>query len=117
MNLDKLNIAEKVSNVKFSLSDVHSYITFLGIGVIIGFISRRYFRFLTSGLLVAILLIKALEYQHVLKIDWDLINSTLGFRADLSLESWALEIYAWAKSNIYLTAAGFIGFFIGYRAE
>lgn len=115
--MNKYPMPFSMTDLKLSLSEFQNYITVLGIGVIIGFISNRYMKFTILTFLVALLIIKALEYQFFLKIDWQNISQSLGIDTSATLEEWFSAVYSLVSHNIYLTAAGLVGFLIGYRAS
>lgn len=114
--LPKFALSKNLADLKLSISTFHSYLTFLGIGVIVGFISKRYFKFLFACALISLLIIKGLEYQFILKIDWKSITESVGLDTNLTIEEWISSIYALLIKNIYLSVTAAVGFLIGYRA-
>lgn len=115
-DINKKFILDKLSQAKFSVDGFHSYVTLLGVGVIIGFVCGRYFKLLLVSALLAVLVIKGMEKQSLLKINWIALTSMFGFSPNLTLEQAAQEVYILLTNNIYFTLTGFIGFIIGYRA-
>lgn len=114
--IEKEQIVAHATNLKSSLSEVHSYITLFGFGVITGFICRRFFKIAILSFLISLALIKVLEFQDILKIDWQVVSSFLGIDTNLSIEQSIKDIYVVASENVYLTGAVAVGFLIGYRA-
>lgn len=115
-NFDKNLLLNKINNLRFSVDTFHSYVTILGAGVIAGFICRRYLKLLIVSGLLAVLVIKSLEKQSLLKIHWSAITELIGIDHSLTVEQVLQEIYEIAAKNIYLSLAGVFGFLIGYRA-
>ena len=114
--IKKEEIVAQAASLRFSLSEINSYVAIFGAGVIIGFISRRFFSLVLLSLLISLIIVKGLELQNVLKIDWTMITSYLGFDTNVSLGEVFKDIYDLAAQNVYLTITAVTGFLIGYRA-
>lgn len=114
--LSKEEVMKKILSLKFSLENLHIYLSVLGLGVISGFILRRYFRLLLVSFLISFFILKGLEFQKLVKIEWKFMWDTFGLDPNTSFEELAKEVYKFVTTNIYLSLAGCLGFFIGYRA-
>jgi uncharacterized membrane protein (Fun14 family) len=97
-----------------SAEAVHAALYFvLAFGV--GFTLKKYFRYLVSGLFLAIILIKLLEYNGILSINWSQLRALTGVGSAADLNTVANAFIAWVKNNIFLFGASVIGILLGYR--
>ena len=80
-----------------------------------GFILKKYFRQLLTGLVIAIIIIKVLEYNGALTVNWGVIRSATGIGSAADLNAVSNIFIAWVKNNIFLFGAGIIGLLLGYR--
>jgi uncharacterized membrane protein (Fun14 family) len=112
--MNKLN--EFLDQTQLPLHSIQFYTSLLGIGVAVGFLSKKYLRFMITAALVSLLVIKGLECQGMLDVDWLKITTTLGIQSKVSLEQWASELYQIGTDNAYCSITLAIGFLIGYQA-
>ncbi len=85
------------------------------LGFTIGFLFRKYLKVVLTCILLSLILVKVLEYNGVLEIDWDAVKTLFGFSP---AAEWGaiLDFYlAWIKARIVLVISGLVGFFIGYK--
>lgn len=80
-----------------------------------GFLLKKYFRYLVSGLIIAVIAIKVLEYNKVLSIDWAAVKALTGVGSTADLNVVANNFVAWIKNNIFLFGATVIGLLLGYK--
>jgi len=113
--MEKEQLVSQAVNLKLSLNEAHSYIAVFGVGVVAGFVSRRFLKLAILSVLVSLIIIKGLEFQNILKIDWQTVTSFFGIDANISMEQLVKDLYIMASENLYLTGALIIGFLIGYR--
>ena len=114
--IKKEDIIARAASLRFSLGEMHSYMSVFTAGVVVGFIGKRFFSLVVLSVLVALFMVKGLESQNVLKIDWAAITSYFGVDISLSLNELFGDVYRLAVENIYLTGTAVVGFLIGYRA-
>ncbi len=81
----------------------------------IGFLLKKYFKYLISGIVIAFIAIKFLEYNKILTIDWSAIKAMTGIGSTADLNTVANASVAWVKKNIFLFGASVIGLLLGYR--
>lgn len=81
----------------------------------LGFLLKKYFKYLISGFLIAIFAIKVLEYNKILTIDWGAIKTLSGVGSTADLNTKVHALIAWGKANIFLFGASLIGILLGYR--
>ena len=81
----------------------------------VGFLFKKYLKLIFFSLLISFLLIKGLEYYKVLDIDWEALNSLLGFAPTDTFGSITNNAVEWIKDNVVVSIASTLGFFIGYK--
>lgn len=81
----------------------------------IGFLFKKYLKFIFMCLLVSFLLIKGLEFYKVLDIDWEALNTLLGFEPQATLGSIANSAFEWVKAHLVISISSGLGFLIGYK--
>ncbi len=115
-SLKNENIIEKMCDLKFSFDQFHIYLMLLGFGSLVGFVTKRYLRLIFVSLVVALLIIKGLESQHIINVDWVTLTKQVGLSIDLSFEDALKNMYNFAVNNVYFSLTIFLGLIIGYRA-
>jgi uncharacterized membrane protein (Fun14 family) len=88
---------------------------YFGLFFSIGFVAKKYFKFLFVVLITTILAIKVLEYNSFAIINWNAIQIFTGVRQVSDLNIFLNNIFAWIKTHILLTVASAIGFLVGYK--
>ncbi len=81
----------------------------------IGFLFKKYCKFVVVCLVVTACLIKIGEYNQFLTIDWAAIKTCLGLTPDTDLNTLMNHGCDWIKNNVVLFVAIIIGFLVGYK--
>lgn len=81
----------------------------------LGFLLKKYFKYLISGAIIAVVAIKLLEYNKILTIDWSAVKAMTGVSSTADLNTFTNALIAWVKANIFLFGASVIGVLLGYR--
>jgi hypothetical protein len=81
----------------------------------IGFLFKKYFKFLFFSLICAVIMIKVLEYNHFLTIDWTAIKDFLGIGGSVDANQLINRSFDWVKAHILLFIAVTVGFLVGYK--
>lgn len=81
----------------------------------IGFLFKKYLKFIFFALIFSILLIKGLEYYKILDVDWEAFNTFLGFEPKATIGSIANMAFDWVKAHLVVTIASTLGFLLGYK--
>lgn len=100
----------------FSLADFGRAATYLGIGVLLGLLAKKYLRLIITSIIVAALLLKGLEIRGVLTVDWSGLREMIGLDASTTFESVLNVVIEWLKNQSLVALSAIIGFFIGYKA-
>jgi uncharacterized membrane protein (Fun14 family) len=83
----------------------------------IGYVLKRHFKTIILSLLLSALIIKGLEYNKLLELDWNAIKAMAGTSADKQdfvtpLVNKGIE---WVKTNVIVSVASLIGFLLGCK--
>lgn len=97
-----------------SAEAVHAAFYFL-ISFGTGFLLKKYCRHVISGLIIAIILIKFLEFNKVLVFDIAAFKTMTGVGSAADLNTVANNFVVWVKANIFLFGASIIGLLLGYK--
>jgi uncharacterized membrane protein (Fun14 family) len=81
----------------------------------VGFLFKKYLKFVFLCLIVCFLLIKGLEYYNILDIDWSAFNKFVGIGPEETFSSLAGNVFEWVKKNVVVTVASALGFLLGYK--
>lgn len=81
----------------------------------LGFLLKKYFKYLISGAVIAVIAIKILEYNKIVTIDWYAIKTLTGIGSTADLNTMVNALITWGKANIFLFGATVIGVLLGYR--
>ena len=84
-------------------------------GFAIGFLFKKYLKFVLACLILSIVLIKVLEYNKVLDMDWDALKTLLGFDPAADWNVVFDFCLAWVKTQMLIVISSIVGFFIGYK--
>jgi uncharacterized membrane protein (Fun14 family) len=114
-NWQKLDLKKWSHDIGGSSAEaVHAALYFvLAFGA--GFLLKKYFKYLISGFFLAVIMIKLLEYNSLLTINWSSVKAFSGINSTADINTSANLFIAWIKSNIFLFAASVIGLLLGYR--
>lgn len=105
------NLSEEVSGAP---SMVHVGMWF-GSGFILGFLFKKYFKVTVAALILSVLVIKGLEQQNMLFINWALIKQTVGIQPDMQWQELLQAMWSFAQQNLIVLIAGVGGFLIGHH--
>lgn len=113
--LEKTGIDRYLCYVGLSVSKLARGLVFFGGAFVIGFCFKRYFKILFGCIFFTTMLYLVLHYNNLISIDWSSIKELLG----MSMEQEGLRnifgvVWGWMKSNLFLSIATGLGFFLGY---
>lgn len=102
-------------NMAGSSAEALQAAVFFGGAFAVGFLFKKYFKFLFGSLFMAFIIIKVLEHNLLITIDWAGVNALVGLEPTADLTTISSIIFAWIKANIILFVSGSVGFLIGYK--
>ena len=88
---------------------------FLGVGFIVGYFLKKYFKYVLLSLVVIIVAAFILDYSSIIHIDWVRIREILGIAPTDTIDSIFNVAIDWVKANIFVTVAAIVGFLLGYK--
>jgi uncharacterized membrane protein (Fun14 family) len=88
-----------------------SFVSFFAVG----FLFKKYLKFIFFCLLISFLIIKGLEYYRILDVDWQAFNTLIGLEPATTIGSLATNAFEWVKAHIIITVASTLGFLLGYK--
>lgn len=98
----------------FSSAKFVDIVIYAGIGFLIGFLFKRFFKVLIVALLITVLGLKGLEYFSFITINWMKIYAVTGIAPADSLEGLVNVFIAWVRVNALIVLSSFGGFVLGY---
>ena len=81
----------------------------------IGFLFKKYLKFIFMVLVVSFLMVKGLEYYKILDIDWEAFNTFMGLEPAATFGTVAGLALEWIKSHLVASISSAAGFLIGYK--
>lgn len=85
----------------------------------IGFLFKKYLKFIIVYILLTILLIKFFEYYKppivMLDVDREALNTLLGFEPNATFGTIASKVVEWVEGNIIISIASLTGFLFGCK--
>ena len=112
---DKVNIKQWAEDIGGSSSEAVQAAIYFGMGFAVGFLFKKYFKFVFFTLLSAVILILILQYNQVLTIDWTALNVLLGFEPSADIGIILNSTFDWIKQNLITFVSCAVGFLIGYK--
>lgn len=84
---------------------------------VVGFLFKKYFKFIFVCCIVSVLLIKGFEYTDYLTINWDAVKASIGLGGEQATDFNAVmnNVLDWFKNHLLLAIASIIGFLVGYK--
>ncbi|MFC1854662.1 FUN14 domain-containing protein [Candidatus Dependentiae bacterium] len=116
VKIPEINIPDTLGGLDLSIAELGRAATYLGIGVVIGLLCRKYLRFVLTVAVVTFLLVKGLEHRQILTVDWGGLYMLLGFDSTATFETILNILFDWVKEQSLVAISAMIGFFIGYKA-
>lgn len=115
---EKLHIDALIEKIKLSKDTIIDVGVYLGIGLLSGFIMKRYSTYFITAAIIFALLGVFHHFEFIsFTINWQTIYSALGIDPIAeSGESLIAVFWQWAKNNVLLAVSSLIGFLIGLKA-
>ena len=84
-------------------------------GMIFGLISKKYCNIMLITLGVTLAVIKGLEYQNLLTVDYVGFKAFIGIDSAATFSSFGSDALTWIKENMVATTCTALGFLIGFK--
>jgi len=82
-------------------------------GMLFGIVFKKYFKFILITGVVTIAVIKGLEYQHIIHIDYTSFKEFLGIDTQANLNSFGSDLVTWIQANTIAVIFTTVGFLLG----
>jgi len=114
-NWQELDLKKWANDIGGSSSEAVQAAVYFGLSLAIGYLFKKYFKFIFVCLLVSAFTIKALEFAQLLTIDWSAIKTMLGLSSSSDFNSTLNLFFVWIRKNLLLFIASVVGFLVGYK--
>lgn len=84
-------------------------------GMIFGFTCKKYCKIMLITVGVTIAVIKGLEYQNLLTLDYAGFKTFIGVDSAATFSSFGSDALTWIKENMVATTCTALGFLIGFK--
>jgi len=111
-NFDFKGVSEHLKKLNFNFVEMT---TFFAVGVLAGFLCKRYFKSALVWALVGLVTVVALDYIGIVAIQWDTIQSAVGTSPADTFDMLFQQAVSWAKENVPVVISFIIGFTIGLK--
>ena len=109
------NLQELSQKIGGTSAEAVQAAVYFGLSFSIGFLFKKYFKFLFGCLVVSVVLMKVMEYNDLLRIDWEGMRVFLGMEKGADFNILINNVFDWIKRNILLFVASTVGFLVGYK--
>lgn len=112
---DTINIKQWTGDLSDSSAEAVQVAMYFVSSFAIGFLFKKYLKFIFVSLIMALFIVKFMEYHRVLDIDWEALNVLIGLEPTATFTTIFDSILVWVRANLVVTLASTIGFLIGYK--
>lgn len=111
-NLDAQGIVTYVRSMQVNWMEIGM---FGAMGLLSGFLFRKYFQLFVVCTILGVGLIAGLDYFGMIHIDWNAVNGVVGTAPTQNVDNIFQSAMAWTKVNIALVASFGVGFISGFK--
>jgi uncharacterized membrane protein (Fun14 family) len=108
-------IDEWARKINLTGAQVMEFLSYLGIGFVVGFLFKKFSSHALIAIGVFILGVLGLETLGILTIDWTQVNNLTGIGPSDTIGSLLSNYFMWLKEHFGVVLSAFIGFLIGYK--
>jgi len=115
---ERFDMPSMVEKAKLSKDKIYEGALYGGIGLICGYLVKRYSAYVVMGVLAFIGLWVLQQYGVVqIVVNWDKVYEYFGIQVaqDVSADTVIGMIWEWMKLNMVISISYLVGFFIGLR--
>jgi len=88
---------------------------FGAIGLLSGFLFKKYFQMFLVCTILGVGLIAGLDYFSMIHINWNTVHGIVGHAPTQNVDTIFYAIFDWMKANVALVSSFSIGFFAGFK--
>lgn len=111
-NLDAQGIITYFRGLSINWTEVGM---FGAMGLLSGFLFRKYFQMFMVCTILGVGLIAGLDYLGMIHIDWNAVNGMVGTAPTQNVDNIFQSAMAWVKVNVILVASFGTGFVAGFK--
>jgi uncharacterized membrane protein (Fun14 family) len=112
-NFDMNGVVESIKSYPFDWVEVG---TCAGIGLLSGFLFKKYFRTFVMTVIFGVLVIVMLDRLNLIHIDWEHLQGVVGIQpTQEAFNNLFQAAYAWVKINVQAVVSFSVGFIVGYK--
>lgn len=114
--LTDLGLENPLRSMGTTISDVAEGLSLLGIGLLVGFVARRYLRLILFAAVILIGGVKLLEFKGFLTVDWASMYSNVALSNGMPIDSMQgllLGYLDWMKTNVVAACGLIVGLYFG----
>lgn len=101
---------------KIRASTAGTVALYFGAFFAIGFLFKKYFKFLFGCTIITVTILMILQYNSVINFDWPSFYKLIKYNpADFKMDALFESTMNWVKSNFVVFISSTIGFIIGYK--
>ena len=111
-NFDVRGVMDHVKGLNFNLIEIT---TFFAVGILAGFLCKRYFKSALVWALMAVVIVVVLDYIGMIAIQWDTIQGVVGTSPAETFDRLFEQSVVWARDNVPTVISFIIGFAAGIK--
>lgn len=101
---------------KIKSSTAGSMALYFGASFAVGFLFKKYFKFMLGCTIVTVAILMVLQHNNVINFDWDAFYKLIQYNpADVKFNTLLESSISWVKSNLIIFISAACGFIIGYK--
>lgn len=111
-NFDVRGFMNHVKELNFNFIEIT---TFFAVGILGGFLCKRYFKSALVWALMSVVIVVVLDYIGMIAIQWDTIQGVVGASPAQTFDRLFEETIVWARDNVPAVISLIIGFTVGIK--
>lgn len=109
---DVRGIVDHIKDLHFNLIEI---IVFFAVGVLAGFLCKRYFKSALVWIFMAVVTVIVLDYMGLVAIQWDTIQGVVGASPAQTFDRLFEQLMVWARDNVPVVISFIAGFAAGIK--
>lgn len=112
---NEIDLKKWSEDIGGSSSEAVEAAMYFGLSFCTGFLFKKYCKVVITCLVFSAILIKVMEYNHFVAIDWNAVSAMFGLETATDFNSLLNLFFDWIKNHLLLFIASTIGFLVGYK--
>lgn len=114
-NIKNMDLQGVIDNFKSMQVNWVEVSMFGGIGVLSGFLFKKYFQLFLVCTILGLGLIAGLDHFGMININWNNVQGVVGHAPGQNFDTIFQSLLAWMKMNVLLVASFGVGFLAGFK--